>query len=95
MRPTLRLLDDDLITQIIAEARDLLCRLGVEIHNPSILSLLAEHGAQVEEIHSTARLTPDMIDRTLATVPRTFKLYALGRSGDSVGQHGSTLQREG
>ncbi len=75
MRPTLRLLDDDLITRIIAEARDLLCRLGVEIHNPSILSLLADHGARVEGSTSTACFTTDLIEKALATVPRTFKLY--------------------
>ena len=34
MRPTLRFLTDELIEQIVAEAIDVLCSLGVTIHNP-------------------------------------------------------------
>jgi trimethylamine:corrinoid methyltransferase-like protein len=44
LRPTLRFLDDKLIEKIISEARILLCKLGVEIHNDYALSLLAAHG---------------------------------------------------
>jgi trimethylamine--corrinoid protein Co-methyltransferase len=75
MRPTLSLLRDELIDKIIAEARDVLCTLGVEIHNKSILSLLAHHGAKVDRAAWNARLTEDLIDKALNTVPRTFKLY--------------------
>ncbi|NQT83343.1 trimethylamine methyltransferase family protein [bacterium] len=75
MRPTLRLLDDALIEKIVAEARDLLSRLGVEIHNPTVLRMLADHGAEVTEGKWHARLTPAMIDKALHTVPHSFKLY--------------------
>jgi trimethylamine--corrinoid protein Co-methyltransferase len=75
MRPTLRLLPDELISQIIAEARLLLCALGLEIHNPPILDMLADYGAKVDRGDSTARLTEGLIERALATVPHTFKLY--------------------
>jgi trimethylamine--corrinoid protein Co-methyltransferase len=90
MRPTLRLLKDELIDKIIAEARDLLCTLGVEIHNQSVLSLLGDQGAKVEAAAWTARLREDLIDKALNTVPHTFKLYdVLGSEthdfrGDSV-----------
>jgi len=75
MRPTLRLLQDELIDKIIAEARDVLCTLGVEIHNQSVLSLLTDHGAKVDGAAWNARLREDLIDKTLNTVPHTFKLY--------------------
>ncbi len=75
MRPTLRLLQDELIDKIIAEARDVLGTLGVEIHNQSVLSLLAEHGAKVDGAAWNARLREDLIDKALNTVPHTFKLY--------------------
>jgi trimethylamine--corrinoid protein Co-methyltransferase len=75
MRPILRLLKDDLIDRIIAEAREVLCRLGVEIHNESVLTLLADHGAEVDRNTTIARLTEDLLDRGLRTVPRSFKLY--------------------
>ncbi len=75
MRPTLRLLEDDLIERIIAEARDLICRLGVEIHNQAVLEMLGDHGAYVDKSNSMARLTDDAIDKALGTVPRAFRLY--------------------
>ncbi|MEK7407521.1 MAG: trimethylamine methyltransferase family protein [Acidobacteriota bacterium] len=90
MRPILRLLEDELIERIVAEARELLCTLGVEIHNPPLLAMLADHGAVVDREKGHARLTAAIIDDALADVPRTFKLYdTLGNethdfAGDSV-----------
>ncbi len=90
MRPTLRLLEDELIERIIAEARELLCTLGVEIHNPPLVAMLGDHGAAVDLEKRHARLTAAIIDDALADVPRTFKLYdTLGNethdfAGDSV-----------
>jgi trimethylamine--corrinoid protein Co-methyltransferase len=75
MRPTLRLLDNKLIQRIIEEARDVLCKLGVEIHNEGVLDLLADHGAEVDRGGRHARLTAGIIDRAMGTVPRRFKLY--------------------
>ncbi len=90
MRPTLRLLDDGLIERIVAEARGLLCKLGVEIHNQPVLAMLAEHGAEVNLENCRARLTDEIIDQALGTVPHSFKLYdVLGNethdfAGDNV-----------
>ena len=75
MRPVTRLLRDELRDRIIAEAREVLCKLGVEIHNQSVLSMLADHGAHVDEDTWYARLTEDIIDKALATVPHSFKLF--------------------
>jgi trimethylamine:corrinoid methyltransferase-like protein len=75
MQPTLRLLEDKLIERIVAEARDVLCRLGVEIHNEPVLTLLADHGAQVDLAKRRALFTDEIIDRALRTVPPSFKLY--------------------
>ena len=90
MRPAIRLLQDELIERIIAEARDLLSKLGVDIHNRPLLDLLADHGAEVDADKWNVRLTGDIIDLALLTVPRSFKLYdVLGNEthdfqGDSV-----------
>ncbi len=90
MRPTIRLLQDALIDKIITEARELLCKLGVDIHNQFLLGLLADHGATVDAANWKVRLTDAIIDRALATVPRSFRLYdVLGNEthhfqGDSV-----------
>lgn len=75
MRPTLKLLDDDLKGNIIDEARHLLCTLGVEIHNPGVLALLGDHGAEVDLSKQHARFTDGIIDAALETVPSSFKLF--------------------
>ena len=76
--------------RIIAEAREVLCKLGVEINNKAVLSMLADRGAQVDEDTCYARLTEGILDKALATVPHSFKLFdVLGNEthnfeGDSV-----------
>ncbi len=75
MRPTLRFLDDQLITQILDEARNLLQTLGLTIHNPEVLSLLGDHGADVDLKTEHATLSDVIIDQALATAPGSFKLY--------------------
>jgi trimethylamine--corrinoid protein Co-methyltransferase len=75
MRPILNLLQPELIDRIIAEAREVLCKLGVEIHNPPVLAMLADHGAKVDREKSSARLTESLIDMALKTVPQSFKLF--------------------
>ncbi|MFH1765149.1 MAG: trimethylamine methyltransferase family protein [Gemmatimonadota bacterium] len=75
MRPTLRFLDDELITRILDEARDLLKTLGVTIHNPELLSVLGDHGGEVDLSADHVKLTDDMIDQALKTAPGSFKLF--------------------
>jgi trimethylamine--corrinoid protein Co-methyltransferase len=75
MRPTIRFLDDQLLERIVAEARTILCKLGVEIHNPAAESLLADHGAKVDSAARRTFFTDDLIDKALATAPAGFRLY--------------------
>jgi len=75
MRPIVRFLSDELIERIVSEARDVLCTLGVEVHNERILSRLGDHGARVEMERHHVCLTDGVIDSALRTVPESFKLY--------------------
>ncbi|MHC4128780.1 MAG: trimethylamine methyltransferase family protein [Planctomycetota bacterium] len=75
MRPVLRFLPDDLIETILAEARSVLCRLGVEINNEGVLSLLSDHGARIDADARRARLTDEIIDRALGSAPGSFALH--------------------
>ncbi|MGD8360064.1 MAG: trimethylamine methyltransferase family protein [Gemmatimonadota bacterium] len=90
MRPTLRFLDEELIVRIIDEARGLLKTLGVTIHNPELLSVLGDHGAEVDLSAQHVKLTDEMMDQSLKTAPPSFRLYdVLGNqthdfSGDNV-----------
>lgn len=75
MRPIIRFLDDELKERIISEAKDILCKLGVEIHNKGILSMLGDYGARVEPNKYHVFLTEEIIDRALKTTPGSFNLY--------------------
>ncbi|MCD4775208.1 MAG: trimethylamine methyltransferase family protein [Candidatus Aegiribacteria sp.] len=88
MRPVLRLLSDELIERIISEARDILCDLGVEIHNDGVLSMLSDHGATVGMRENHVFLTPDIIDKALETAPDSVELYdVMGRQTHDLRDH--------
>ena len=88
MRPKLRFLDDALIERILAEAREVLAKLGVAIQNDAAIRLLADHGARIDS--GRVHFPGSLIDRAIASAPSAFKLYdVLGRethdfSGDRV-----------
>jgi trimethylamine--corrinoid protein Co-methyltransferase len=90
MRPKIKFLTDELIRKIISEARDVLCTLGVEIHNKKILEMLSDYGCRVDMEKHHAVLTGQIIDKALKTAPESFNLYDVtGRqthdfSGDNV-----------
>ena len=90
MRPVVKFLDEQLIRQIVTEAREILCTLGVEIHNDGIVTMLSDHGARVDAEKRRVFLTDELIDKSLAAAPKSFKLYdVLGNethdfSGDNV-----------
>jgi trimethylamine--corrinoid protein Co-methyltransferase len=73
IRPTVRFLNDKLIKKIIAEARDVLKKLGIEIHSDAVVSMLHEHGARVEK--KRVFLTDEIIDKALKTAPSSFRMY--------------------
>jgi trimethylamine--corrinoid protein Co-methyltransferase len=90
MRPVVEFLGTELVERIVAEARDLLCTLGVEINNPELLTVIADHGADVDVSTKRARLTDGILDKALETAPSGFRLYdvpgaeALDLSGRNV-----------
>jgi trimethylamine--corrinoid protein Co-methyltransferase len=88
MRPIFRLLSEELIEQIVTEARDILCNLGVKLQNDRALDLLAEHGARVDRAGQHAWFTDALIDRALETSPSSFQLFdVLGEPALDLGGH--------
>jgi trimethylamine--corrinoid protein Co-methyltransferase len=75
VRPTLRFLTDELIKQIVDEATNILCNLGLQIHNKEILSMLADHRAKVDMDNFHVNMTDDIIQEALEAAPNSFKLY--------------------
>ncbi|RKZ04629.1 hypothetical protein DRQ25_16950, partial [Candidatus Fermentibacteria bacterium] len=88
MRPIFRLLSDELIERIVSEARDILCNLGMEIHNDGVLSMLSDHGASVDSGINHVHFTADIIDKALAAAPDSVKLFdVMGRLTHDLTDH--------
>lgn len=75
MRPTIKFLNDDLIKQIVSEATQILCELGVKIHNKDVLTMLSDHGATVDMKQYHVTLTEEIIEKAIKAAPNSFKLY--------------------
>ena len=75
LRPQLKFLSTELLERIVSEARDILCQLGTKVQNPRVLKLLAESGAKVDLDKNQVLYTPELLDRALASVPHSFKLF--------------------
>ena len=86
MRPTVKFLTDDLIGKIVDEATEILCTLGVELHNPDVLSMLSDHGAEIDMDRRHVVFTHEIIEKALETVPGSCGLYdAHGEQTHSLG----------
>jgi trimethylamine--corrinoid protein Co-methyltransferase len=90
LRPKVQFLADELRNRIISEARELICALGVEIHNDAVIELLHGHGARIDPATKRVYYTQEIIDRSLKAARPGFWLYdspgnpAVDLSGDTV-----------
>jgi len=75
MRPVVNFLNGELIRKIYNEAQEVLCKIGIEVHNDNVKNLLLEHGAKYNEDKSRILLTWRMIRKSLVTTPNSFKVY--------------------
>ena len=78
MRPTVKFLHDALIQQIINEAKQLLCKLGVEVQNQQALKMLSDSGAKVDMSKNMVLFTEKLIEESIQSTPSSFKLYDTG-----------------
>jgi len=76
-RPTVTFLTDELRDRVISEAREILFKTGIAILDDQLLDLLSDHGASVDKNTQKACIPPDLIDKTLKTVPSDFSLFDL------------------
>lgn len=86
MQPQLRLLSDDLIAQITAEAMQLLMSPGSKVLSTAARKLLAEAGAPVDEANEVVHIPEALVRQALATAPHEFFLY--DRAGNPAVRYG-------
>jgi trimethylamine---corrinoid protein Co-methyltransferase len=75
MRPSLRILDEELIGRIVDEAKRVLAEVGMEIRGPEMKRRLLEHGLQLDHSGTRVLFPRDVVDAALATAPSSFTLY--------------------
>ncbi len=86
LHPRLRFLDDRLVDRILDEARGLLARLGVEVHNEEASRLLEEGGARRDPATKRLTLPETVVETALRTAPRSVRLFdVLGRQTHELG----------
>ena len=75
MRPTINVVSDDLINKILDEAKRILSEIGVEVRGPQLRRRLLDHGLPMDHQSERILFPPDVVDRAVASTPRTFTLY--------------------
>lgn len=75
MRPTLALVEDQLIAQILVEAKQILAQIGVEVMAPALRERLLAHGLKQDVASGRLLFPPDEVERAIAATPRSFTLY--------------------
>lgn len=75
MQPKLTLLNDELISRIIAEAYQLMIKPGIKVQNAAARKLLADAGSHVDEETMIVRIPEQIVLKALETVPRDFFLF--------------------
>ena len=78
LRPAFRLrfLTDAQLDELQAATLDILEHVGVRFPSDRALAVFEEHGARVDRETQVVRMTPDLVMKALATVPRYFTMAA-------------------
>jgi trimethylamine--corrinoid protein Co-methyltransferase len=80
MRPQLTVLSDDLIVQILDEAKRIMSETGMEIRGEKMRQRLLDHGLKTDATGKRILFTPDVVDTAIANAPKSFTLF--NRDGD-------------
>lgn len=75
MRPTLSVLSDDLIRDILNEAKRIMAETGMEIRGENLKKRLLDHGLQTDASGKRVLFTPEVVDAAIASAPGAFTLY--------------------
>jgi trimethylamine--corrinoid protein Co-methyltransferase len=71
------LLDDQEVSQINQNSRTVLEEIGVRFPSEKALKILAEVGANVDFDDQLVKISPDLLDKYLATSPRAYTMAGL------------------
>lgn len=88
MRPTLKVIPDDLLPKILDEAKRILYEIGVEVRGPGLRQRLLDYGLRQDPASERILFPPDVVDKAVASAPRSFTLYDRnGRQHAELGEN--------
>ena len=81
MRPTLNVLSDELISQVLDEAKRIMAETGMEIRGESMRQRMLDHGLKTDDSGKRIFFPAEVVDAAIASTPKSFALY--NRDGDA------------
>jgi len=81
MRPTLTVLSDEQIKNILNEAKRLMAEVGIEIRGPVLKERLRDHGLKTDESGKRILFPADVVEKAISDAPSSFTLF--NRDGDA------------
>ena len=75
MRPTLNVLSNDLIGQIVGEAKRIMSDMGMEIRGEKMRQRLLDSGLKTDKSGTRILFPSDVVDKAIADAPKSFTLY--------------------
>jgi trimethylamine--corrinoid protein Co-methyltransferase len=75
VRPSLRVLDGELIRRIVEEAKRILDETGVEVRGAALRERLLDAGLKLDSTGERVRFPPDVVDEALRAAPSSFTLF--------------------
>jgi trimethylamine--corrinoid protein Co-methyltransferase len=75
MRPSLSILDGELIARIVDEAKRVLAEVGMEVRGPEMRRRLLEAGLPTDATGARVLFPRDVVERAIASAPASFVLY--------------------
>ncbi|MDH3612336.1 MAG: trimethylamine methyltransferase family protein [Gammaproteobacteria bacterium] len=80
MRPTLNVLSQELLHEILGEAKRIMAETGMEIRGKNLRQRLLDHGLKTDDTGKRVLFSADVVDAAIASTPASFTLF--NRDGD-------------
>ena len=75
MRPSLSVLEPELIERIVDEAKRVLADVGMEVRGPELRRRLVDAGLPLDKTGERVLFPRDIVERAIASAPSSFVLY--------------------
>ncbi|MCA9942926.1 MAG: trimethylamine methyltransferase family protein [Anaerolineales bacterium] len=75
MRPSLNIVSEELINQILDEAKRILSEIGIEVRGPALRQRLLDYGLKLDAAGERVLFPADVVDWAIKAAPASFTLY--------------------